>query len=75
MIDRIKSFLKEEENKRVATNFVSLTGLNFINYFFPIIVIPYLTRVLKKYTQNQGLQKNIIHFCKKFEKQKIIIIK
>jgi PST family polysaccharide transporter len=46
MIDRIKSILKEEENKRVATNFVSLTGLNFINYFFPIIVIPYLTRVL-----------------------------
>lgn len=34
------------DNRRLIENFFSLSALNFINYLFPIILIPYLTKIL-----------------------------
>ena len=35
-----------DDKKRLIENFFSLSLLNFINYLFPLILIPYLTRIL-----------------------------
>ncbi len=43
---RIRKLLLNKENKRLLENFFSLSILNFINYLFPLILIPYLTRIL-----------------------------
>ncbi len=49
----IKRIRRNPEIQRVAENSVSLTILSFINYGFPIFLIPYLTRVLG--TETYGL--------------------
>ena len=46
MIKKIKQKLKKEEHKRLLSNFFSLSSIQFISYIFPLITIPYLTRVL-----------------------------
>ncbi len=43
VISKIKS---SKDLQRIGGNFLSLSVLNFINYLFPLILIPYLARVL-----------------------------
>jgi PST family polysaccharide transporter len=43
---RIKIFLKNNDVLSLINNFFSLSLLNVINYAFPLILIPYLTKVL-----------------------------
>ncbi len=43
---RIKLLFLSKEKKQLVENFFSLSLLNFINYLFPLILIPYLTRIL-----------------------------
>ena len=46
----LRSYIEKNKNskdvKRVGENFLSLTILNIINFGFPLVLIPYLTRVL-----------------------------
>ena len=41
-----KKLFDKKDNRRLIENFFSLSVLNFINYLFPLILIPYLTRIL-----------------------------
>jgi len=42
----IKNFLNSPTRKRLAENFLSLSGLQAVNYLLPLITLPYLVRVL-----------------------------
>ncbi len=42
----LKKLTRHKDFKALLENFVSLTVLNGINFFFPLVLIPYLTRVL-----------------------------
>jgi PST family polysaccharide transporter len=46
LIKRIKKLLFSGKNKRLFSNFISLSLLQGANYILPLITIPYLTRVL-----------------------------
>lgn len=46
MIQNIKNKLHSEDNKRLLSNFLSLTVLQGANYILPLITLPYLVRVL-----------------------------
>jgi len=46
MLKRVRSIFKEREKKQVFSNFVSLSVLNGISFLFPLLTVPYLTRVL-----------------------------
>ena len=46
MIKKIKSKFQSEDNKRLLSNFVSLSALQGANYILPLITLPYLIRVL-----------------------------
>lgn len=46
MLKRTGSIFREKEKKQVFSNFVSLSVLNGISFLFPLITVPYLTRVL-----------------------------
>jgi len=43
---RFKNILSKKDYRVLIENFFSLSVLNIINYLFPLILIPYLTRVL-----------------------------
>jgi len=43
---RFKKILSKKDYRVLIENFFSLSVLNIINYLFPLILIPYLTRVL-----------------------------
>lgn len=45
-MSKINVFLKNSELKSLIHNFFSLSILNVINYTFPLILVPYLTKVL-----------------------------
>ncbi|MFB6340423.1 flippase [Saccharicrinis sp. FJH62] len=45
-MNRLKELRSNKNFKRVAENFFSLSILNGLNFVFPLILIPYLTRVL-----------------------------
>jgi len=46
MFRSIKNKFKSEDNKRLLSNFLSLTILQGANYILPLITLPYLVRVL-----------------------------
>jgi PST family polysaccharide transporter len=46
MLKRVASILKQKDKKQIFSNFLSLSVLNGISFLFPLITIPYLTRVL-----------------------------
>jgi PST family polysaccharide transporter len=46
MFLRVKSIIKHKDYIKLVENFLSLSVLNIVNYLFPIILIPYLTRTL-----------------------------
>ncbi|EAP87673.1 oligosaccharide flippase family protein [Croceibacter atlanticus] len=41
-----KNYLKAKENRTIASNYVSLLVLQAANYILPLLVLPYLVRVL-----------------------------
>ena len=47
MLNKAKELLKQKEKKQIFSNFVSLSVLNAISFLFPLITVPYLTRVLE----------------------------
>lgn len=46
MINKLKNKFKSEDNKRLLSNFMSLSVLQGANYILPLITLPYLVRVL-----------------------------
>jgi len=46
IFDKIKSQLAQKEKKNIINNFFSLTALQLSNYIIPLLVLPYLARVL-----------------------------
>jgi len=46
LISKIKSKFQSEDNKRLLSNFLSLSVLQGANYILPLITLPYLVRVL-----------------------------
>ncbi|MFA4923282.1 MAG: flippase [Ignavibacteriaceae bacterium] len=46
IFDKIKSQLVQKEKKNILNNFFSLTVLQLSNYIIPLLVLPYLARVL-----------------------------
>jgi len=46
LISKIKNKFKSEDNKRLLSNFISLSVLQGANYILPLITLPYLVRVL-----------------------------
>jgi len=46
LITKIKNKFKSEDNKRLLSNFISLSVLQGVNYILPLITLPYLVRVL-----------------------------
>ena len=46
MITKIKSKFRSEDNKRLLSNFFSLSTLQITNYILPLLTLPYLVRVL-----------------------------
>ncbi len=46
MVKKIRNRLKNNDNKRLFENFISLSVLQGANYVLPLITLPYLVRVL-----------------------------
>lgn len=46
MINKIRNKFKSEDNKRLLSNFMSLSVLQGANYILPLLTLPYLVRVL-----------------------------
>ncbi|HNW97304.1 MAG TPA: flippase [Bacteroidales bacterium] len=46
MLKKARSILIHKDKKQIFSNFVSLSVLNGISFLFPLITVPYLTRVL-----------------------------
>lgn len=46
MIQKIKNTLQSKDNKRMISNTISLSSLQFLNLIFPLITFPYLVSVL-----------------------------
>jgi polysaccharide transporter, PST family len=46
MIDRFKKYKDNNELKQIGANVISLTALNGITFIYPIILIPFLVRML-----------------------------
>jgi len=46
MIKKIKNKLKSEDNKRLLSNFISLSILQGVNYILPLLTFPYLVKTL-----------------------------
>lgn len=53
MFNKIKSKFKSDDNKKLFSNFISLSILQGANYILPLITFPYLVRVLG--VENFGL--------------------
>lgn len=47
MFNKAKELLKQKDKKQIFSNFVSLSALNAFSFLFPLITVPYLTRVLE----------------------------
>ncbi len=46
IIERIKLLLKNEDNKKLLSSFISLSTLQGVNLILPLILLPYLVRTL-----------------------------
>ena len=46
MIGKLKYLFRSGDNKRLLTNFLSLSSLQMANYLLPLITLPYLVRTL-----------------------------
>ena len=46
MISKIKTFLKEQDKKKIIENIFSLSVLQGANYILPLVTLPYLVRIL-----------------------------
>ena len=46
MLKKIKGKFKSQEGKTLASNFISLSVLKVVGYIFPMLVLPYLAKVI-----------------------------
>lgn len=46
MISRLKLIFSNRDYRRILDNFLSLTGIQLVQYLLPLVTFPYLTRVL-----------------------------
>ncbi len=46
MFNKIVALVNKNENKKLLSNFISLSTLQIVNYLLPLVTIPYLAKVL-----------------------------